>query len=78
MLEKKTDSVSRSFFRFYVNSWGRAKKEQVSDRVGARAPARFLCITEEDSLSEISEVTHAEANSLQHFCFVIAAFNEAI
>ena len=63
---------------FYVNSWGRAKIEQFSDRVGAKASARFLCITEEDSLSEISEVTHTEANPLQHFCFVIAAFNEAV
>ena len=31
------------------------------DRVGAKAPARFLCITEEDSLSKITEVTHTEA-----------------
>ena len=44
------------------------------DRVGAKAPARFLRITEEDSLSEIIEVTHTETNSFQDLGFVVAAF----
>ena len=59
----KLDDLCRLVYkiRFYVNSWGRAKIEQFSDRVGAKAPARFLCITEEDSLSKITEVTHTEA-----------------
>ena len=43
-----------------------------------KAPARFLCICEKDSFSEIVEVTHTEANPLQYFGFIIAAFNEAI
>ena len=29
-----------------------------SDRVGVKAPARLLCITEEDPVSEIHEITH--------------------
>ena len=48
------------------------------DRVGAKAPARFLSITEENSLSEIVEVTHTEANPFQDFSFVIATFNISI
>ena len=65
-------------FWFYVNSWGRAKIESLSDRVGAQAPARSLCITEENSFSEIRKVTHTEANALQHFCLVVAAFNKSV
>ena len=45
------------------------------DRVGAKAPARFLSITEENSLSEIVEVSHTKTNTLQDLSFVIAAFN---
>ena len=63
---------------FYVNSWGRDKKEIIASRVGVKAPARFLCTAEEDSVSEIAEVTHPEANPLQDFGFVVAAFNKAI
>ena len=48
------------------------------DRVGAKAPARFLRITEEDSLSEIIEVTHTETNSFQDLGFVVAAFDIAV
>ena len=36
--------------RFYVKSWGRDKKQVVIDRVGATAPARFLCMTKQDDL----------------------------
>ena len=61
--------------RFYVNSWGRAKKEIVMDRVGAKAPARFLCITEQYSFPEIIEIRHAKADSFQDFSFIITAFN---
>ena len=64
--------------RLYVNSWGRDKKEIIASRVGVKAPARFLCTAEEDSVSEIAEVTHPEANPLQDFGFVVAAFNKAI
>ena len=62
----------------YVNSWGRGKKGKIESRVGEKAPARFLSIAEEDSVSEIAEVTHSEADALQDFGFVVAAFNKAI
>ena len=48
--------------RLYVNSWGRDKKEIIASRVGAKASTRFLCTAEEDSVSEITEVTHPEAD----------------
>ena len=51
-------------FRLYVNSWGRDKKETIASRVGVKAPARFLCMAEENSVSEIAEVTHSEADPL--------------
>ena len=50
----------------------------ITGRVGARVPARFLSIAEEDSVSEIAEVTHSETDALQNFGFVVAAFNKAI
>ena len=64
--------------RLYVNSWGRGKKGKIESRVGEKAPARFLSIAEEDSVSEIAEVTHSEADALQDFGFVVAALNKAI
>ena len=66
------------FFMLYVNSWGRDKKRIIVSRVGVKAPARFLCIAEEDSVSEIAEVAHPKANPFQDFRLVVAAFNEAI
>ena len=42
------------------------------------APARFLCMAKKDPLSEIVEIPHTEADTLQNLCFVVAAFNEAI
>ena len=54
------------------------KKQIIASRVGAKTPARFLCIAGENSISEIAEVTHSEADSLQDFGLVIAAFNKAI
>ena len=42
------------------------------------APARFLCMAEKDSLSEIGEIPHTKADTLQNLCFVVAALNEAI
>ena len=71
-------SVGAFLFWFYVNSWGRAKNVIVMDRVGAKVPARFLCITEENSLSEIAEVTHTETYSFQDLRFIIAAFNISV
>lgn len=35
-------------------------------------------MTEENSVSEIAEVTHPEADSLQDFSFVVAALNKSI
>ena len=35
-------------------------------------------MAEENSVSEIAEVTHSEADALQDFGFVVAAFNKAI
>ena len=49
-------------FRLYVNSWGRDKKEIIASRVGVKASARFLCTAEEDSVSEITEVTHPKTD----------------
>ena len=48
------------------------------DRVGAKAPARFLCIAEENSLSEIVKVSHAKADTLQDFGFVVTTLNITI
>ena len=48
--------------RFYVNSWGRDKKRIIVSRVGVKAPARFLRVAEENSISEITKVTHPEAD----------------
>ena len=64
--------------RFYVNSWGREKKQIIAIRVGVKAPARILCMAEEDSVSEIAEVTHSKADPLQGFGLVVAALNKAI
>ena len=54
------------------------KKGKIESRVGEKAPARFLSIAEEDSVSEIAEVTHSEADPFQDFGFVVAALNQAI
>ena len=62
----------------YVNSWGRDKKEIIVSRVGVKAPARFSCMAEEDSVSEIAEITHPKADPFQDFGLVVAAFNKAI
>ena len=35
-------------------------------------------MAEENSVFEIAEVTHPEADSLQDFSFVVAAFNKAV
>ena len=48
------------------------------DRVGARAPARFLCITEENSFSKMIEIAHTVASALEDLSFVVAAFYIAI
>ena len=45
------------------------------NRVGAKAPARFLCVRKEDHLPEIVEITHTKVNFFQHLGFVIAAFD---
>ena len=47
-------------------------------RVGEKSPARFLCTAEKNPVSEITEVTHPKADSLQNLGFVVAAFNEAV
>ena len=75
------DSIAglpRTNRRFYVNSWGREKKQIIAIRVGVKAPARILCMAEEDSVSEIAEVTHSKAYPFQGFGFIIASFNKAI
>ena len=48
------------------------------DRVGAIAPARFLCIAKQDSFSEIIEVSHTVAGAFEDFGFVVTSLNEAI
>lgn len=70
--------IRSSSWRLYVNSWGRDKKEIIASRVGVKAPARFLCMAEEDSISEIAEVTHSEADPFQDFGFVVATLNKSI
>ena len=67
-----------ALFGFYVNSWSREKKQIIAIRVGVKAPARILCMAEEDSVSEIAEVTHSKADPLQDFGLVVAALNKAI
>ena len=61
-----------------VNSWGRDKKEIIASRVGVKAPARFSCMAEENSVSEIAEVTHPKADPFQDFGLVVAAFNKTV
>ena len=61
-----------------VNSWGRDKKEIIASRVGVKAPARFSCMAEENSVSEIAEITHPKADAFQSFGLVIAAFNKTV
>ena len=56
------DETGPNIYWLYVNSWGRDKKEIIASRVGVKASARFLCTAEEDSVSEITEVTHPEAD----------------
>ena len=48
------------------------------DRVGAIAPARFLCIAKQDSFSEVIEVSHTVAGTFKNFGFVVTTLNEAI
>ena len=72
------DNFIQNQYRFYVNSWGRDKTQIIASRVGAESPARFLCTAEEDSVSEITEVTYPEADPLQDFGLVVAALNKAI
>ena len=43
-----------------------------------KAPTRFLCVAEEDSVSEILEIPHTEANALQDLGLVVAAFRISI
>ena len=64
--------------RFYVNSWGREKKQIIAIRVGVKAPARILCMAEEDSVSEIAEVTHSKEDPFQGVGCIIASFNQTI
>ena len=64
--------------RLYVNSWGRGKKGKIESRVGVKAPARFSCMAEENSVSEIAEITHSEADAFQSFALVVAAFNKTV
>ena len=76
-----TNSLKRHkgcFERLYVNSWGRDKTQIIASRVGGESPARFLCTAEENSVSEITEVTYPEADPLQDFGLVVAALNKAI
>ena len=47
----------------------------IASRVGVKAPARFLCMAEENSISEIAEITHSEADPFQDLGFVVAALN---
>ena len=54
------------------------KHKYIGSRVGVKAPARFLCMAEEDSVSKITEITHPEADAFQDFGFVVAAFNKAV
>ena len=38
----------------------------------------ILCMAEENSVFEIAEVTHSEADPFQDFGLVVAAFNKAV
>ena len=72
------DAFGFFIFRLYVNSWGRDKKEIIASRVGVKAPARFSCMAEENSVSEIAEITHPKADPFQDFGLVVAAFNKTV
>ena len=37
-----------------------------------------LCMTEEDSISEIGETPHSEAHAFEDLRLVVAAFNKSI
>ena len=72
------DECFSYILRLYVNSWGRGKKQIISICAVEESAAQILCTAEENSVSEISEITHPKADTLQDFCLVIAAFNKAI
>lgn len=59
---------------FYVNRWGRDKKEKLLSRVGAdcdrAVPTRFFSMAEENSITEITEVTRSMAGILSFFSAV--------
>ena len=74
----KRHPIGCRLFWLYVNSWGRDKKENIASRVGEISPARFSCTAEEDSISEIAEITHSEADPFQNFGLVVAAFNKTV
>lgn len=51
------------------------KKSQVCR---SESSGTILCMAEENSIFEIAEVTHPEADSFQDFGLVVAALNKAI
>lgn len=48
------------------------------DRVGVFAPTRFLCVTEQDSFSEVVEIPNTETDPFQDLGFIVTAFDVSI
>lgn len=41
-------------------------------------PALLLCMTKQDTFSEVGEIMHTEVNTFQNSCLVVAAPNETV
>ena len=57
---------------------GQRQKTKNRKPCRSESSGTILCMAEENSIFEIAEVTHPEADSLQDFSFVVAAFNKSI
>ena len=60
---------------FYINSWARAQTEYSQGSCRSYCSCKILCITEDNPLSEIMEVTHTVASGFENFRFAAAVFN---
>ena len=69
------------FLWLYVNSWGKAKRRNLTAKELQRAAAPLLLGaggTMQNSVAEAGEVANAKANTLQGLGFVVAAFCETV
>ena len=70
-----SSSAEHLLRQLYVTSPQAAEEKALLQRCFSHFSPFFF---EKDSFSEIGEIPHTKADTLQDFCFVVAAFNEAI